>query len=69
MKIGYTGPEVWFWPEFIAFANRLGIDRTKQTKRLVITMDTEDAVAIDQQYLPKGDNCMTQQNPKRSNNS
>ena len=43
--------QVFQWPEFIAFAERLGIDLSKRTKVLTITFDGSKSPTIDHSYL------------------
>jgi hypothetical protein len=45
-----TGFEVWQWPEFRAFAERLGINADLATRELTIRM-TEDAVTVQQEFV------------------
>ena len=47
----FSGYEVWQWPEFQAFADRLGIDRSLPTRDLNIYLPLEGAVTITQEYL------------------
>ena len=42
---------IWEWPEFIAFARRLGIDMEKQTISLTIDVYHGDPVKITQQFI------------------
>jgi sugar diacid utilization regulator len=47
----YIGNEVWTWPEFVAFAKRLGVDLNKPTKRLVITIANGEMVVVDHGFV------------------
>lgn len=46
-----TVQEVWRWPEFLAFAKRIGIDCDKPTINLNIAMRCDDFVIIDQRFF------------------
>ncbi len=39
------------WPEFIALAERLNIDLRKSIRKCRISLDIEDAVIVDCQYV------------------
>lgn len=43
-----TGWEVFRWPEFLAFAKRLGIDLEAATTKLVITLPVDGVAKIQQ---------------------
>ena len=49
------GHDVWSWPEFIAFAERLGIDLRKETltRNVVIFIPFDGIVTITQEYIGK----------------
>ena len=48
-----SGIEVFQWPEFIAFANRMGIDIRKEThtREVVICIPYDGVCMIEQTYL------------------
>ena len=46
-----TGRDVWRWPEFQAFAKRLGIDTSKPNTSLSITLEMDECVKIHETYL------------------
>lgn len=46
-----TGHEVWRWPEFRAFAERLGIAFDRPTKDINIFIPVEGIVTITEEYL------------------
>lgn len=46
-RIDKTCMEVWHWPEFRAFATRLGIDLTRPTTALTIRLAIKKVVEID----------------------
>ncbi len=43
--------DVLRWPEFIAFAERLGIDLSKRNKTITIVIDTSKPVSVDHSYF------------------
>lgn len=45
--------EVWQWPEFKAFAKRLGIALDLSTKTITIRFPLNGAVEVEQVYLPR----------------
>jgi len=49
------GRDVWSWPEFIAFAERLGIDLRKETltRDVIISIPCDGIVTVTQEYLGK----------------
>lgn len=46
-----TGSEIWRWPEFQAFAKRLGVEPSLPTTRLIIDIGLSEAVKITQTYM------------------
>lgn len=47
--------DVWQWPEFRAFAERLGIPLHLPTQRLELTLDIDEPVKVYQSYLGRTD--------------
>ena len=45
-----TGRDVYYWPEFKAFAERLGIEYELLTTNLTITIPCEGAVVVAHDY-------------------
>ena len=64
----YVG-DVFRWPEFKALATRLGIDLSRPTRHLIISIPYDDAVQITHEYLgvDNADKALTQ--PEASGNT
>lgn len=51
-QLALHGPDsVWDWPEFQAFAKRLGVDTDLPTTRLVLELDFRKRTAQAKQYF------------------
>lgn len=63
MRDNATGWEVWQWPEFTAFAKRLGVELDLPTRSLTIHIPYDGITEITQGYIgrdvPAVDNART----------
>lgn len=47
--------DVYNWPEFRAFADRLGVVRSLSTQVLTIRLAFDEVVAVTQEYIPEAE--------------
>jgi hypothetical protein len=51
LKSKALGRRVFDWKEFIRLANRLGIDMTRSTRSVTITIAVDEVVVVEQEYI------------------
>ena len=51
-----VGQDVWLWPEWEAFADRLGIERGLPTKSVRIRLEVDSTPIIEHEYIGRNAN-------------